>query len=77
MGARIIAVADSYDAMVTDRPYRAGMPTWKALEELDRCTGTQFDPEVVKHFKHVLNQQRGSQQILPEAEAAAALEFSA
>ena len=77
MGARIIAVADSYDAMVTDRPYRAGMPPWKALEELDRCTGTQFDPEVVKQFKLVLSQQSGSRQILPEADAAVALEFSA
>jgi HD-GYP domain-containing protein (c-di-GMP phosphodiesterase class II) len=53
------------------------MPTWKALEELDRCTGTQFDPEVVKHFKLVLSQQSGSRQILPDADAPAALEYSA
>ena len=77
LGARIIAVADSYDAMVTDRPYRAGMPVWKALEELDRCTGTQFDPEVVKHFKHVLSRREESRQILPEAGAGTALQFSA
>ena len=54
IGARIIAVADAYDAMTTDRPYRSGMPPWKALEELDGGTGTQFDPEVIKHFKKCL-----------------------
>jgi putative nucleotidyltransferase with HDIG domain len=77
LGARIIAVADSYDAMVTDRPYRAGMQPWKALEELDRCAGTQFDPEVVKHFKLVLSQQSISRQILPEADASSFMQFSA
>jgi len=76
LGARIIAVADSYDAMVTDRPYRAGMPVWKAFEELDRCTGTQFDPEVVKHFKHVLSSQEGSRQILPGADTENVIQFS-
>jgi putative nucleotidyltransferase with HDIG domain len=54
LGARILAVADSYDAMTTDRPYRSGMPPWKAMEELERCTGTQFDPGVVKSFKAAL-----------------------
>jgi putative nucleotidyltransferase with HDIG domain len=76
LGARIIAVADSYDAMVTDRPYRAGMSVWKAIEELDRCTGTQFDPDVVKHFKHVLSQQDGYRQILPESDAENVIQFS-
>ncbi len=59
LGARILAVADSYDAMTTDRPYRSGMPPWKAIEELERCTGTQFDPEVVACFKtHAFSAQR-------------------
>jgi putative nucleotidyltransferase with HDIG domain len=64
LGARILAVADSYDAMTTDRPYRSGMPAWKAFEELERCTGTQFDPEVVKYFKTILFQRSGTHQIL-------------
>jgi len=53
LGARILAVADSFDAMVTDRPYRKGKPHWEAMEELDRCAGTQFDPKVVQAFKQV------------------------
>jgi putative nucleotidyltransferase with HDIG domain len=77
LGARIIAVADSYDAMVTDRPYRAGMPVWKAIEELDRCTGTQFDPDVVKHFKQVLNRQEGTRQLLSDIDPSNAIQFSA
>ena len=58
LGARILAVADSYDAMTTDRPYRSGMPPWKAIEELERCTGTQFDPEVVTCFKTLFQVRR-------------------
>lgn len=53
LGARILAVADSFDAMVTDRPYRKGKPHWEALDELDRYAGTQFDPQVVEAFKKV------------------------
>jgi len=64
LGARILAVADSYDAMTTDRPYRSGMPPWKALEELERCAGTQFDPVVVACFKAVLFQRSGTHQLL-------------
>ena len=64
LGARILAVADSYDAMTTDRPYRSGMPPWKAMEELERCTGTQFDPKVVACFKNTLVQRDGTHQIL-------------
>jgi putative nucleotidyltransferase with HDIG domain len=52
--ARIIAVADSFDAMTTDRPYRKGMPPWEALEEIVANSGKQFDPEVVAAFKHVV-----------------------
>ena len=54
LGARIVAVADSFDAMVTDRPYRKGMPPWSALEELTAKAGTQFDPQVVGAFKRVM-----------------------
>jgi diguanylate cyclase (GGDEF)-like protein/PAS domain S-box-containing protein len=50
LGARIIAVCDSYDAMTSDRPYRRAMPQDEALAELRRCAGSQFDPEVVEAF---------------------------
>jgi two-component system, cell cycle response regulator len=50
LGARIIAVCDGYDAMISDRPYRAPMTSERAIEELRRCAGTQFDPDVVAAF---------------------------
>jgi diguanylate cyclase (GGDEF)-like protein len=48
LGARIIFVADAFDAMTSDRAYRRAIPERDALAELERCAGTQFDPEVVK-----------------------------
>ncbi|MHB8130055.1 MAG: HD domain-containing phosphohydrolase [Mobilitalea sp.] len=48
--ARIIAIADSYHAMTCDRPYRKAMSKEAALEEIERCAGTQFDPIIVKLF---------------------------
>lgn len=50
--AKIIAVADTYDAMTTDRPYRKAMDKKIAIEELKRCSGTQLDGEVVEAFIH-------------------------
>ena len=50
LGARIFAVADSFDAMTSDRPYRRGRRLDEALEEIRRCAGTQFDPAVVRAF---------------------------
>ncbi|MCX7912445.1 MAG: response regulator [Dehalococcoidales bacterium] len=50
LGARILAVADAFDAMTSDRPYRSAMPVDKAIAEIRRCSGTQFDPEVVGAF---------------------------
>ena len=47
IGARIATVVDAFDAMTTDRPYRKGMTIEKAIEELKRNRGTQFDPKVV------------------------------
>jgi HD-GYP domain-containing protein (c-di-GMP phosphodiesterase class II) len=48
--ARIFAVADSFDAMISDRPYRRARPIAAALEEIEEGAGTQFDPEVVDAF---------------------------
>ena len=47
IGARIATVVDAFDAMVTDRPYRKGMLVEQAVQELKRCRGVQFDPQVV------------------------------
>jgi two-component system, cell cycle response regulator len=63
LGARIIFIADSFDAMTTDRPYSAGMSTELALEELRRCSGTQFDPELVEGFCELI---RSGHQRSPE-----------
>ncbi len=54
LGARIIAVADAYDAMTTDRPYRTGKPPWQAIEEIEKSSGTQFDPKIVEAFRRVI-----------------------
>jgi putative nucleotidyltransferase with HDIG domain len=54
LAARIIAVADSFDAMTTDRPYRKGMPPWEALQEIVTKSGKQFDPNVASAFKNVV-----------------------
>jgi len=50
LGARIITVADSFDAMTSNRPYRKAGSAEAATRELLRCAGTQFDPEVVEGF---------------------------
>ena len=58
LGARIIFVADAFDAMTSDRAYRRAIPKRDALAELQRCAGTQFDPEVVKALADELRPTR-------------------
>jgi len=48
--ARVLAVADAFDAMTSDRPYRPALDREDALAEVARCAGTQFDPEIVRIF---------------------------
>ncbi len=55
LGARIISIADAYDTMTTQRPYRDVVSQEEALEELRRCSGTQFDSELVEAFGRALN----------------------
>jgi HD-GYP domain-containing protein (c-di-GMP phosphodiesterase class II) len=56
--ARIIAVADAYDAMTTNRTYEKALSEEEATNEIRRCSGTQFDPEVTRAFiEKVLGQE--------------------
>ena len=48
--ARVLAVVDAFDAMISDRPYRLATTEQLAVTELERCAGTQFDPTVVRVF---------------------------
>ncbi len=54
LGARIVSLCDAWDAMTTDRPYRRALSPAAALAELERCSGTQFDPAVVRALRAVL-----------------------
>jgi len=53
LGARIFAVVDAFDAIISNRVYREGRPYQAALEEIEKFSGTQFDPMVVEAFKRV------------------------
>jgi diguanylate cyclase (GGDEF)-like protein len=57
VGARIVAVCDAYDAMVSDRSYRGAIPPEQALAELRRCAGSQFDGAVVEAFAAAMTQR--------------------
>jgi len=57
LGARILSIADAYDSMVSDRSYRKGRSPQDAYEELRRCAGTQFDPELVEHFVQTVSRR--------------------
>ncbi len=57
LGARIVAIADAYDAMVHDRPYKPAMSHDQAIAELRRHAGTQFDPELVELFCDLYSSQ--------------------
>ncbi len=50
LSSRIIAVADAFDAMTSDRPYHRAIPQEEAVKELERCAGTQFDPKIIEIF---------------------------
>ncbi|MCD6442944.1 MAG: transporter substrate-binding domain-containing protein [Thermotogae bacterium] len=56
--SRIIAVADGFDAMVSDRPYRKALSVEQAINELLKNSGTQFDPDVVKTFVTILTRKK-------------------
>jgi putative nucleotidyltransferase with HDIG domain len=55
---RIFLVVDAFDAMTSDRAYRRALPREEAIEELERCSGTQFDPMVVETFVNLVESER-------------------
>jgi two-component system cell cycle response regulator len=59
LAARIVLVCDAYEAMTADRSYREAMSAEVAIEELERCAGTQFDPRVVAAFRALVDQRAG------------------
>lgn len=73
LASRIVFVCDSFDAMISERPYRAAKTEAAALAELRRCAGAQFDPVVVEAFiaeydaRHAAQLQVGVQSAEPEA----------
>lgn len=64
LGARVLAVADAYDAMTSDRPYRSAMSREEAFGEIEKCIGTQFDPVVARAFLSV----KATERILAKSE---------
>jgi putative nucleotidyltransferase with HDIG domain len=70
-GALIIAVADAWDALVSDRCYRVGVRPARALAELWRCAGTQFSIEVVRGLTRVYLRTRGGGALAPSGRDAA------
>lgn len=68
---RIVAIADAYDAMTSDRAYRRALPHEVAVGEIDRCAGTQFDPELADLFVKMIEahradmRKRGEGSLLP------------
>jgi diguanylate cyclase (GGDEF)-like protein len=57
LGARIITIADSYDTITSDRSYKKGRTAEEALTELERCSKSQFDPELIETFVRAMRQQ--------------------
>jgi HD-GYP domain-containing protein (c-di-GMP phosphodiesterase class II) len=56
--ARIISVADTYDAMTSDRAYRKALPHEVAIREINECSTSQFDPDVAQNFLEVIEDDR-------------------
>ena len=65
--ARVFTVVDAYDAMTTDRVYRGRLSHDRAIAELERCAGTQFDPDVVVAFRAEFDQPRHLELVAAES----------
>jgi HD-GYP domain-containing protein (c-di-GMP phosphodiesterase class II) len=53
--SRILAIADAYDVMTHDRPYRKAIDSQDALREIEKCVGTQFEPHLVSVFLQIMS----------------------
>jgi hypothetical protein len=73
LGARILAIADAFDAMVSDRVYRKGRTQGDAIAELRRCAGQQFDPHLVERLADQLDNRSKDNLKLPPPTPAALL----
>jgi response regulator RpfG family c-di-GMP phosphodiesterase len=68
---RVVAIADAYDAMTSDRAYRRALPHQVAVDEVQRCAGTQFDPELADLFVKMIEEwreemrKRGEESLIP------------
>lgn len=62
LGARMLAIADAFDSMTTDKPYRRAMSVQRAFDELFRCAGTQFDGDLVTVFSKFFEKDPGAMQ---------------
>ncbi|MBI4474277.1 MAG: HD-GYP domain-containing protein [Acidobacteria bacterium] len=60
LGSRIITVADSYDALTTDRPYRTARTKAQAIAEIERCAGTHFDAHVAEAFLNHIGRRKSA-----------------
>jgi two-component system cell cycle response regulator len=67
LGSRVIAVCDAFDAMISERPYAGSTSSVKALAEIQRCSGTQFDPRVVEAFVLVLAAESNGHKPSPQS----------
>lgn len=61
VGARILALADAFDAMTESRRYRAKIPHWMAIDEINKCGGRQFDPELANAFAEAFKEPLGEE----------------
>ncbi len=57
LGARIIAIADAYEALTSDRPYRKAYSKENAMKMLKNASGSQFDPKIVNAFLKILQEE--------------------
>jgi putative two-component system response regulator len=67
-GARILAVADTFDALTSDRPYRSGMTVARAIEILEQGAGTQWDSRVVATMVQYVTERSGVMETPPATE---------
>jgi HD-GYP domain-containing protein (c-di-GMP phosphodiesterase class II) len=66
LAARIVLIADTYDAMTSTRPYRKGLDHQIAVNEIKKCSGSQFDPYLVEVFLQAFKQQKVKKTHLPK-----------